>query len=188
VIHPYIPVSHGDRAFLLDGISEKSFDSLIRNIPEKFRLKENYDLPSAATEQEVLENLEDISKKNIIYPKSRSFLGGGLYRSFIPSIVDSLSGRSEFATAYTPYQAEVSQGTLLAIFEFQSYMATLCGMELANASLYDGATAAVEACYMARTARRGNLTKVYASVLLPPPGDKVYEDLLLCTKNRTEDI
>src|SRR3989339_1670880 len=120
--------------------------NLFKDIPESVLLKELLALPSPLSELELLQALDEISRKN---KPNLNFFGGGVYPHFIPSAVKQLISRGEFYTAYTPYQAEASQGTLQAIFEYQTKICSLYGMEVANASMYDGATAMTEGAFMA---------------------------------------
>src|SRR5215831_11747818 len=143
----YIPNSPADRQQMLADIGVDSIEQLFSGIPEKLRLRRLLDIPKALTEPELVEYFQQRSDKNSV--DSASFIGAGIYRHYIPIIVDALISRSEFYTAYTPYQAEIAQGTLQAIFEFQTYIAQLTGMAVANASLYDGSTGLAEALLMA---------------------------------------
>ncbi len=142
---PFIPNTDADRQEMLAKIGVKRFEELIENIPEKIRLNEPLNLPEALSEMEALEELKSMASQNTSTDEAISFLGGGAYDHFIPSAVGAITSRSEFYTAYTPYQAEVSQGTLQVIYEFQSMICNLTGMDVANASMYDGATALAEA-------------------------------------------
>jgi glycine dehydrogenase subunit 1 len=149
----YIPHTPEDIQRMLAVIGAKSVDDLFSSIPEARRFREKLDLPAPLSEAELLEHLRALGASN--QPQSHTsgdlcFAGAGLYRHYIPSAVDALAGRSEFYTAYTPYQPELSQGTLLGIFEFQTMVAELLGMSVANASMYDGASATAEAVLMAR--------------------------------------
>lgn len=143
---PFIANTDQQRAEMLQTIGKSSIDELFETIPPELRCKE-LDIPAGLTEQEMrtrLANLADHNSTNLI-----GFLGGGFYDHFIPAAVDSLISRAEFYTAYTPYQPEISQGTLQAIYEYQSAICRLTDMEVANASLYDGGTAVYEAIMMA---------------------------------------
>jgi glycine cleavage system P protein (glycine dehydrogenase) subunit 1 len=144
----YIPNSDIDRKQMLADIGVTSIDELFSGIPEKLRLRRLLDLPKALTEPELVEYFQTRAAKNSV--GETAFIGAGIYRHYIPIIIDALISRSEFYTAYTPYQAEIAQGTLQAIFEFQTYIAQLTGMAVANASLYDGATGVAEAILMAQ--------------------------------------
>jgi glycine dehydrogenase subunit 1 len=148
----YIPCSESDRKALLGSMGLTSIEQLFAGIPENLRLRRLLNIPSALSEPELLDYFQKAASENA--EDYASFLGAGVYRHFIPVVVDSLISRSEFYTAYTPYQAEVSQGTLQAIFEFQTYITQLTGQEVANASLYDGSTAVTEAVLMARRVTR----------------------------------
>ncbi|MFH1684543.1 MAG: aminomethyl-transferring glycine dehydrogenase subunit GcvPA [Candidatus Margulisiibacteriota bacterium] len=141
----YVPNTDKDRQELLASIKKSSTEELFADIPQKVRLKKIFDLPKPLSEPELLEKLRIVSEKN----KPSSFLGAGSYNHFVPSVVKHLIGRSEFSTAYTPYQAEISQGILQAIYEYQTMICELTGMDAANASMYDGATAMAEAAAIA---------------------------------------
>ncbi len=142
----YSPHTEADRVAMLEAIGVASVDDLFADIPESVRAT-RFDLPSPLTEQEVRAELSRLAGRNRI--PEVSFLGAGAYRRLIPAVVDEVVGRAEFATAYTPYQPEVSQGTLQSIYEFQSLVCELTGMEVASASHYDGATATAEGALMA---------------------------------------
>jgi glycine dehydrogenase subunit 1 len=153
---PYIANTDADRRAMLAAIGVESSDDLFAEIPADFRI-EGLSLPPALSEPELVRELSALAGRNRPVGEMPSFLGGGAYRHFIPSVVREIVGRSEFATAYTPYQAEISQGTLQAAFEFQSLVCELTGMDVANAGMYDGASALAEACLMAAgvTSARG---------------------------------
>ncbi|MCM2264736.1 MAG: aminomethyl-transferring glycine dehydrogenase subunit GcvPA [Desulfuromonadales bacterium] len=154
----YIPHTSGDVAQMLGRIGVGSLEELFVEIPASVRLKRPLDLPPALAEGELLRELKVLAGRNATPENHISFLGGGAYQHFIPAAVDQLISRSEFYTAYTPYQPEISQGTLQAIFEFQTLVCQLTGMEVANASMYDGASACAEAALMAvRLTRRRKL-------------------------------
>ena len=150
----YIPNSPADRTQMLADIGLTSIDQLFAGIPENLRLQRLLDLPKALTEPELVEYFQARAAKNSL--DAPAFIGAGVYQHYIPIIVDALISRSEFYTAYTPYQAEIAQGTLQAIFEFQTYIAQLTGMEVANASLYDGSTGLAEAVLMAHRINKKN--------------------------------
>ena len=150
---------------MLEAIGLKSAEDLFASIPQDLLLKRPLNTPAALSEIELLNRFEQMGKRNAAAGRP-SFLGGGAYSHYIPTIVDHLLTRSEFFTAYTPYQPEISQGTLQTIFEFQTLVCQLTGMEVANASMYDGSTALAEAVLMAeRVTRR---SKVIASSAVHP--------------------
>jgi glycine dehydrogenase subunit 1 len=144
----YIANTDADRRAMLDVIGVDSSEELFADIPAEFHIA-GLDLPPALSEAELVRELSTLAKRNRPAGEMPCFLGGGAYRHFIPSVVREVIGRSEFATAYTPYQAEISQGTLQTAFEFQSLICALTGMDVANAGMYDGASALAEACLMA---------------------------------------
>jgi glycine dehydrogenase subunit 1 len=144
----YISLSDKDKKEMLARTGAGSIGDLFCCIPEAIRLKRDLSLPAAQSEIELVRTIEAIGRKND-YGAHLSFLGGGAYEHFIPAVVDYLSSRGEFVSPYTPYQPEVSQGTLQTIFEFQTLIGQLTGLDIANASLYEGATAAAEAVLMA---------------------------------------
>src|SRR5690348_8741591 len=152
----YLPLTVGDRADMLAAIGVDSIDALFADVPEAARLNGLVDLPSAMGEIEVERWMSRMAARNVAAGSVPFFIGGGVYRHHIPAAVDHLIQRGEFLTSYTPYQPEISQGTLQYLFEFQTQVASLTGMEVANASLYDGATACAEAVMMANrvTGRR----------------------------------
>jgi glycine dehydrogenase subunit 1 len=145
----YLPLTDSDRKEMLGVIGAKSVDELYADVPEAAVLKGLVDLPKAQGEIEVMRHMQALAEKNVPAGKSAFFLGAGAYRHHVPASVDHLIQRSEFLTAYTPYQPEIAQGTLQALYEFQSQVALLTGMEVANASMYDGSTACAEAAMMA---------------------------------------
>jgi len=162
----YIPHTAGDITEMLERIGVSSLEDLFVEVPDSVRLKRPLDLPEPLSEVELLRELKALGQKNATPETYNSFLGGGAYHHFSPSAIDLLISRSEFYTAYTPYQPEISQGTLQAIFEFQSLICQLTGMDAANASMYDGASACAEAVLMAmRLTRR---KKVLLSRALNP--------------------
>jgi glycine dehydrogenase subunit 1 len=153
----YIPNSSAERAEMLKQIGLSSAEDLFLSIPEDLRLKRQLNTPAALSEIELLAGFEQMAARNSAAQRT-SFLGGGAYSHYIPTIVDHIISRSEFFTAYTPYQPEISQGTLQVIFEFQTLVCQLTGMEVANASMYDGSTALAEAVLMAeRVTRRSKV-------------------------------
>lgn len=148
-MHPYIANTPEDIQEMLKAIGLESMDQLFDDIPKDIKLSRELDLPKSKSELEVSSYLKKLADKNCSMSELTSFLGAGAYDHYIPSIVNHVISRSEFYTSYTPYQPEISQGTLQYIFEFQTLIANLTGMDLANASLYDGGTAVVEAALMA---------------------------------------
>jgi glycine dehydrogenase subunit 1 len=164
----YIPISPRERDAMLATVGVKSLDDLFDAIPARHRFP-TLDLPPAWTEMEAMEELSNIANANEnVRGDLISFLGAGMYNHYIPSVVDHMLRRGEFYTAYTPYQPEISQGTLQAIFEYQSLMSALTGMELSNASHYDGATATAEAVNLAFAQFRGKRRKVVISPTVHP--------------------
>ncbi len=145
----YIPNTNADREEMLKAIGVSSFEELLKNIPQELRLRENINIPARLSEFEVFNEIKKLENNNKPTSGQISFLGGGSYDHYIPSAIASITGRSEFYTAYTPYQAEVSQGTLQAIFEYQTMVCRLTGMDIANASMYDGGSALAEAALLA---------------------------------------
>ena len=145
---PYTPNTDDDRQRMLDAIGVSSFDDLVADIPAEHR-NPPIDLPPPTSELELRREIGAMAEQNAVPGDYSCFLGAGSYRHFIPAIVRSVATRSEFMTAYTPYQPEVSQGTLQAHYEFQSLVCQLTGMEVANAGMYDGATSMAEAALMA---------------------------------------
>lgn len=146
---PYVLNTPDDQKAMLAAIGVSSVDDLFAKIPSELRLKRPLAIPPAMPEMELQAHVHTLLAKNEAASDAVCFLGGGAYDHFIPSVVDAVAGRSEFYTAYTPYQAEASQGTLQAIFEYQSLMCALTGLEVANASLYDGGSGTAEAMLMA---------------------------------------
>lgn len=145
---PYIPHSEEEIEEMLGEIGLSSISELFSDIPEKFR-KVRLNLPPPMSEFELVRYFENLASKNVPLKNRNAFLGGGIYRHYIPAVVHHLLKRGEFYTAYTPYQPEASQGTLQAIFEYQTMVCELFKMDVSNASMYDGSTALAEACLMA---------------------------------------
>lgn len=167
----YLPLTPEDRADMLARVGVANIDDLFAEIPADKRLHRDLDLPRRKSEMEVARGLSSLAAKNVAAGSAPFFVGAGAYKHHIPATVDHLIQRSEFLTSYTPYQAEISQGTLQYIFEFQTQVAALVGMEVANASMYDASTATIEAILMAHriTGRRravlsGGLHPHYAEV------------------------
>jgi glycine dehydrogenase subunit 1 len=159
----YIPHTDAERAAMLNTIGVTRIEDLFDAVPEQFRFPK-LDLPPAMTEMEIAWELQSLTDANVDASQYACFLGAGAYNHYIPSIVDHILRRGEFFTAYTPYQPEVSQGTLQAIFEFQSMIRALTGMDICTASHYDGATAFAEAALMAVAITRRNKVVVSAAV------------------------
>ena len=150
----YIPNTDADRQAMLAAIGIDSVEELLSVIPKDVRLDAPLDLPPALSELELHDTMGEMAARNDSADRLASFVGGGMYDHFVPSAIGHLAGRSEFLTSYTPYQPEVSQGTLQGIYEFQTMICELTGLDVANASLYDGASAAAEAAMLARAATR----------------------------------
>jgi len=164
----YIPTSPNERDAMLKTVGVKSLDDLFDAIPKKHRFPE-LDLPPALTEMEAASLLSEMANTNEnVREHMISFLGAGAYNHYVPAVVDHMLRRGEFYTAYTPYQPEISQGTLQAIFEYQSLMTNLTGMEVSNASHYDGATATAEAVNLAFAQFRGKRKKIVMSPTVHP--------------------
>ncbi len=150
----YLPLTETDRRAMLGAIGVPSVDSLFRDVPLGARLDGPVDLPLAMGELEVERALGRMAAKNLDAGSAPFFIGAGVYRHHVPSSVDHLIQRGEFLTSYTPYQPEIAQGTLQMLFEFQTQVALITGMEAANASMYDGATSCAEAVMMANRLTR----------------------------------
>ncbi|RMH51342.1 MAG: aminomethyl-transferring glycine dehydrogenase subunit GcvPA [Zetaproteobacteria bacterium] len=161
----FLPNSAADRRAMLERIGAGSIAELFADIPARYHLPPgSLDLPPAASECAIRRKFQAASARNLHAASHRCLLGGGTYHHFIPAAVDYILGRGEFLTAYTPYQPEISQGTLQALFEFQTIVARLLGMEVANASMYDAATAVAEAALMAQRVTRRRRVVVAESV------------------------
>jgi glycine dehydrogenase subunit 1 len=167
IMPPYLPQTADDQQVMLETIGFQSVEQLFEDIPAEHRYPE-LNLPQAASELEILDELYGMALKNSTTGCFATFIGAGAYNHFVPSAVPYLAGRGEFVTAYTPYQPEVSQGTLQAIFEYQSMVAELTGMEVVNASHYDGATSMAEAAIMSINVSRGKRRKIVVSPSVHP--------------------
>ena len=154
----YLPLTEEDRRAMLDAIGARSVDDLFGDVPASLRLGAPLDLPAGMGEIEIERELAALAAKNMAADQVPGFLGAGAYRHHVPAAVDYLVQRGEFLTSYTPYQPEIAQGTLQALFEFQTQVALITDMEVANASMYDGATAAAEAVMMANRVTRRQKT------------------------------
>ena len=162
--YKYFPHTSDDLKAMLEKVGVKDLDGLYAQIPESIRFKDDYELPKSMCEQEVRQLFDKLGNEN---KQLTCFAGMGVYDHYTPSVIPSLLQRSEFLTSYTPYQAEISQGTLHYIFEYQSMMAELTGMDISNASMYDGTTACAEAMMMAVAAGK-KVKKVLVSGCLNP--------------------
>lgn len=160
----YFPQTVEDIRAMLDRIGVASLDDLYSDVPDDFKYKGEYDLPSAMSEQEVRDFFENLGRKNV---QLKVLVGQGAYDHYVPSVIPYITSRSEFLTSYTPYQSEISQGTLRYIFEWQSMICRLTGMDVSNASMYDGPTAAAEALRMMLASTRKRNKVVVSSALLP---------------------
>jgi len=169
----YIPHTETDIREMLSAIGIKETEELFHSIPEALRLEAPLDLPPALPEADLTRVMSQLADRNVNLEECAVFLGAGAYRHFTPSLVNHLLLRGEFLTSYTPYQPEVSQGTLQAIFEFQSFVCMLTGMEIANASIYDGASSLAEAVLMAH--RVNNRSEVLMSRTVHPEYRQVVE-------------
>ncbi len=162
----YIPNTDEDIRDMLRVIGCRDVSDLFSHIPENLQYSSDLELPRPLSEPELVRHMQGLSMRNANVREYSSFLGGGLYNHYIPSVVSTLAARSEFYTSYTPYQPEVSQGTLQGIFEYQSLMCALTGMDVSNASVYDGATSAAEAVLMGLRINRRN-TVILSRTLNP---------------------
>ncbi|MDX2437388.1 MAG: hypothetical protein QNL88_10090 [Acidobacteriota bacterium] len=171
-MHPWVGAGDEDRRHILQELGLESIDQLFASIPAAVCV-DQLDLPTARDEESVRLSLSRMSTANLSLGCVPSFLGSGVYRHVQPSVVDAVLSRAEFFTSYTPYQPEISQGTLQVIYEFQTLICQLTGMEVSNASLYDGATALVEAVLFAHRVKRGKLDRVVLAETIHPMYRKV---------------
>ncbi len=146
----FLSLTDADREQMLAAIGVSTVDELFRDIPQGVRFDRELDLEPALSEPELVAHLEQLAARNVGSGRELSFLGAGIYDHYVPAVVDTILLRGEFLTAYTPYQPELSQGVLQAIFEYQTAICELTGMDVSNASGYDGTTVAADACYMAK--------------------------------------
>ncbi len=160
----YLPLTEKDRKEMMIKVAVNSVDSLFTSIPQNYHITDGMGLEDGMSESELLKKLEDLSSENKTFDDIDAFIGAGLYNHYIPAAVDHIISRSEFYTAYTPYQPEISQGTLQAIFEFQTLISQLFDMEITNASMYDGATSLVEAILMAKRVNRKQKALISSAV------------------------
>jgi len=164
---PYLPHGNDDIKQMLKKIGVDRFEDLLKNIPEVLKGNVSLDLPGALSELEIQQEMHTLLAQNTACHQTISFLGAGAYDHFIPTVVDFIISRPEFSTAYTPYQAEVSQGTLQTMYEFQSLICELTGMDVSNASMYDAATAMTEAILMANNIKRKKNDFILSSAIHP---------------------
>ncbi|GLI85620.1 putative glycine dehydrogenase (decarboxylating) subunit 1 [Rossellomorea marisflavi] len=162
--HRYLPMTDQDQREMLDSIGVDTVDALFEDIPEEVRFKGDYDIKKAKSETELVKELTALAAKNADLRSHASFLGAGVYDHYMPIIVDHVLSRSEFYTAYTPYQPEISQGELQAIFEFQTMICELTGMDVANSSMYDGGTSLAEAAMLSAGQTRRKKVLVSSAV------------------------
>jgi len=193
--HRYLPMTEQDQKEMLDVIGVSTIDELFSDIPEKVHFKGLYNIKEAKSEAALAKELAQLAAKNKDTSSNVSFLGAGVYNHYKPIIVDHVISRSEFYTAYTPYQPEISQGELQAIFEFQTMIAELTGMDLANSSMYDGGTALAEAGMLAagHTRRKkllvsGALHPEYKDVVKTYADGQSVEVVVVPTKDGVTDI
>ena len=173
--YKYFPHTEEDLQTMLDKVGVDSLDALYADIPEAIRFRKDYDLPEAVSEVEIRQTLELLGRQN---KQLTCFAGAGVYDHYTPAVIPQLLQRSEFLTSYTPYQAEISQGTLHYIFEYQSMMAELTGMDVSNASMYDGTTAAAEAMMMCVAAGK-KVNRVLVSGTMNPKTIEVLKTYVL---------
>ncbi len=148
--HPFLALTDSDREEMLATVGVGTVDELFRDLPEGVRLGRELELEPALSEQEVFAHLAELAERNADASREVSFLGAGIYDHYVPAVVDAILQRGELLTAYTPYQPEMSQGVLQAIFEYQTAICELTGMDVSNASGYDGTVVAADACYVAK--------------------------------------
>src|SRR5213596_3590584 len=162
----YLSLTERDREGMLAAIGVSSMEELFRDIPTAVRFGRELDLDPPLSEQELTRHLEELAARNVDTGRELSFLGAGIYDHYVPAVVDAVLQRGELLTAYTPYQPEMSQGVLQAIFEYQTVICELTGMDVSNASGYDGTTVAADACFVAKhTSERAKV--VLAETLNP---------------------
>jgi glycine cleavage system P protein (glycine dehydrogenase) subunit 1 len=152
VTHPFLSLTDSDREEMLRAVGADSVEGLFRDVPAAVRLERKLELEPPLSEQEVFAHVAALAGRNVDASRELSFLGAGIYDHYVPAVVDAVLQRGELLTAYTPYQPEMSQGVLQAIFEYQTAICELTGMDVSNASGYDGAVVAADACYVARNA------------------------------------
>ena len=180
----YTPHTPTDQEQMLRALGLESVEALYRHIPQSLRARAHVDLPDGLSELEVRRRLSALAAKNATAAEWSSFLGGGIYNHFIPSAVDAIVSRAEFLTSYTPYQPEVSQGTLQTLFEYQTLICQLSGMEVSNAAVYDGASATAEAVLMSRRIQSSKRRRVLVSRALHPQ----YREVIATYFKNLEDV
>ena len=163
----YLSLTDADREEMLAAIGVSSVDELFEQVPPGVRLERDLDLPPALGEPELVRHIEGLAARNVSTSDELSFLGAGIYDHYVPAVTDVVLSRGEFLTAYTPYQPEMSQGVLQAIFEYQTVICELTGMDVSNASGYDGSTVAADAVFVAKHARPDRTRIVLAETLSP---------------------
>ncbi len=164
---PYLLNTPDDKNEMLKSIGASSIDELFSNIPESVRLNRPLDIPKALTEIELTRHIDRLANSNLSADSAVCFLGGGSYDHFIPAVVDMVASRSEFYTAYTPYQAEASQGSVQAFYEFQTMISQLTAMDISNSSLYEAGSGLAEAILMAMSVT-GRMGKVLVAESVHP--------------------
>ena len=180
----YVPTTAAQREEMLAAVGVKSLEELYRSVPQEMLLKDGgLNIPEGLSELEVREKVSAMAEKNKVY--KTVLRGAGAYRHFIPAVVKSITSREELVTCYTPYQAEISQGVLQGTFEFQTMICELTGMDVANASHYDGATAAAETIPMCRDRKR---TKAYVSACVNPQVIEVMQTYCFASNIRSFQI
>src|SRR5688500_6387209 len=175
---PYFYNTPDDVAAMLKAIGAKSIEELFASVPAELRLKRPLDLPPALSEMELAQHMQALADKNSHIGQKVCFLGGGAYDHFVPAVVDAIASRGEFYTSYTPYQPEVSQGNLQVMFEYQTLICQLTGMDVSNASLYDGGSAVAEAVLLAMSVTGRNRVVVPAS--MHPEYRQILETYFAC--------
>src|SRR6185503_8406279 len=176
---PYFYNTPDDIAAMLQAIGVGSIDELFSGVPQDLRLKRPLDLPPALSEMELAQHLQSLAAKNSHIGQKVCFLGGGAYDHFVPAVVDAIAGRGEFYTSYTPYQPEVAQGNLQVMFEYQTLICELTGMDVSNASLYDGGSAAAEGVLLAMSVT-GRPKKVVVAGSVNPEYRQILETYFEC--------
>lgn len=185
-MHRYIPNTEADSSEMLHSMGMKTIDDLFQDIPKELILNRKLHINDAMSEMEIGKHLKEIGEKNQNTDELICFLGAGAYDHYIPSVIKHLAKRSEFYTAYTPYQPEISQGTLQAIFEYQTMVCSLTGLDVSNASMYDGATACVEAAIMATENTKRN--SILVSKTVAPETRKVIKSYMRFRDIKVEEI